>query len=369
MPIDDHQTRRPTGHRRGRPVAMTARDRRPPRKVKPRRVGVGPRPLSLISSKTQLSKVAHLYYIEEISQHQIAKRMNVSVASVSRALDKARKMGIVRITIHADPDDFSQMEIALEQAFGLNECLLVRSFEQIEHVYAAMAHALAEVLRRVLRPGDTVGLSWGETLKAVGEKMPPVSLGGIDVIPITGALGTIDTGIYPSSLARAFAEKIGGTPYLINTPAIVGSEAIRRSLMSDSSFQQIREMWRRLNVVILGAGGVGRDSSMYRAKVFSAAELDSMQSAGGLAACNFYVFDDQGQPVRAEVADRVVKLPLSELKRVEHRILVAAGQQKVSALRAVLRSRVANTLITDVDSGRALLAEVGATTASTTPER
>jgi DNA-binding transcriptional regulator LsrR (DeoR family) len=332
-------------------------------------VGAGPRPLSLISSKTQLSKVAQLYYVEEISQHQIAKRMNVSVASISRALDKARRMGIVQITIQANPDDFSQMEIAVEQAFGLNECLLVPSFEQIEHMYAAMARALAEMLGRVLRPSDTLGLSWGETLKAMGENMPALPIGGVNVVPITGALGTIDTGIYPSSLARAFAEKIGGTPYLINTPAIVGSEAVRRSLMSDSSFKQIREMWRHLDVVILGAGGIGRDSSMFRANVFSAAELDSMQSAGGFAACNFYVFDQEGQAVRAEVADRVVKLPLNELKRVEHRILIAAGRNKARALRAVLRSKLVSTLITDVESARALLPEASATTASATPER
>ena len=368
MPNRDRVTRRPLSRRRGRPLSMNARDRKPPRKTKGRRGGAGARPLSLISSKIQLSKVAQLYYIEEISQHQIAKRMNVSVASISRALDKARKMGIVRITINADPDDFSQTEIAIEQAFGLNECLLVPSFEQIDHVYAAMARALGEVLGRVLRPGDTLGLSWGETLRAMGEKMPALPIRGVDVVPITGALGTIDTGIYPSSLARAFAEKIGGIPYLINTPAIVGNEAIRRSLMSDSSFQQIRDMWRRLNVVILGAGGIGRDSSMYRAKVFSAAELDSMQSAGGFAACNFYVFDEAGQPVRAEVADRVVKLPLNELRHVEHRILIAAGRTKANALRAVLRSKIANALITDVELARALLPEP-ATASASGPER
>lgn len=291
----------------------------PPKTPREPRGGPGPRPLSLISSRSQLSKAAQLYYIEEISQHLIAKRMNVSVASVSRALDKARKLGIVRITIHADAHDFSQMEIALEQAFGLRECLLVPSFEQIEHVYAAMARSLAEILGRILRRGDTLGLSWGETLKALGDNMAPVPVKDVDVVPITGALGTIDTGIYPSSLARVFAEKFGGTPYLMNTPAIVGSDAIRRSLMSDSSFQQIREMWKRLNVVVLGAGGLGKDSSMFRAGIFSASELEAMQEAGGVAACNFILFDEEGNAVRAEVADRVVKLPLNELKHVEHR--------------------------------------------------
>jgi len=277
------------------------------------------------------------------------------VASVSRALDKARKMGIVQFTIQADPDDFSQTEVAVEQAFGLNECLLVPSFERVEHVYVAMGRVLAEVLSRVLHPGEILGLSWGETLKAIGETMPALPIGGVDVVPIIGALGTIDTGIYPGSLARAFAEKVGGTPYLVNTPAIVSSEAVRRSLMSDSGFQQILEMWRRLNVVILGAGDLGQDSSMYRANIFGAAELDSMQAAGGFAACNFHILDRAGRPVPSEVADRVVKISLSDLQRVERRILVATGQPKVDAIRAVLKSKLANALITDVESAQALL--------------
>ena len=336
---------------------MNSRRRKSSKTPRGPRGGPGPRPLSLISSKTQLSKAAQLYYVEEISQHQIAKRMNVSVASVSRALDKARRLGIVRITIHADADDFSQLEIALEQAFGLRECLLVPSFEQIDHVYAAMARSLAEILGRILRRGDTLGLSWGETLKAMGDNMPPVPVKGVDVVPITGALGTIDTGIYPGSLARVFAEKIGGTPYLINTPAIVGSDAIRRSLISDSSFQQILDMWKRLNVVVLGAGGLGKESSMFRASIFSASELEAMQQAGGVAACNFILFDELGNAVRAEVADRVVKLPLNELKHVEHRILIAGGRNKAHALAAVLRSRIATAIITDVECARALLRE------------
>ena len=285
-------------------------------------------PLSLISSRSQLSKTAQLYYIEEISQQQIAKRMHVSIASVSRALAKARQLGIVKISIESDPDDFSSLEIGIEEAYGLRECLLVPSFDQIEHMYAGMAQSLAELLSRILKKGDTLGLSWGETLKAVGDKMPFLSIGDVDVVPVTGALGKIDTGIYPSSLARLYAEKVGGTPYLINTPALVGSKAIRRSLMSDSSFLQARALWKQLGVVLLGASGVGKDSSMFRASLLSAKEMEAMQEAGAVAACNFAIFDKHGAPVNSEVSERVVKLPAADLAQVRHTVLIAGGKTR-----------------------------------------
>ena len=87
MQNNDCIVQHPTGRRRGRLALMNAPDLEPSKISKLRRRGAGARSLSLIASKTQLSKVAQLYYIEEISQHLIAKRMNVSVASVSRALD------------------------------------------------------------------------------------------------------------------------------------------------------------------------------------------------------------------------------------------------------------------------------------------
>jgi DNA-binding transcriptional regulator LsrR (DeoR family) len=312
-------------------------------------------PVPLISSRSQLTKAAQLYYIAGISQPEIARRMQVSIASVSRALTKARQLGIVEIQIHGDPDDFYDLEIALEQAYGLRECRLVAAFDQVEHTYAGMARALADLLGRILKRGDTLGLSWGETLKAVVAQMPRLSVRDVNVVPITGAMGTIDTGIYPSSLARTFAEKVGGTPYLINTPAIVESKVLRRSLMSDGSFRQVRGMWKKLGVVLLGGSGIGKESSMYRANLVSAGELESLASAGGVAATNFSIFDERGQPVASQVSDRIVKLPLEDLKRVTHSVLIAAGKNKVNALRAILRSKVVNTLITDAESARALL--------------
>ena len=281
--------------------------------------------------------------------------MNVSIASVSRVLTKARELGIVRIAIHPDADDHSHLEIAIEREFGLRECLLVSSFGDIEGVHAAMARALAGILGRILRSGDTLGVSWGETLKSVGELMPPMRNRGVDVVPIIGGLGTIDTGIYPNSLARTFAAKIGERLTSSTRPR---SSAVTRSAARScrtAASGRFRSIWKRLDVVLLGAGGLGEDSSMYRAKVFGPDELASMQAAGGVAVTNFLVLDQHGGAVRAEVADRMVKLPLPELRRVEHRVLVAEGRKKVDALRAILRSNLANRLVTDVECAQALL--------------
>ena len=47
-----------------------------------------------------LMKVVDFYYKEEMSQEQIAKRLNVSRTTISRALTKAKNEGYVKIIIN-----------------------------------------------------------------------------------------------------------------------------------------------------------------------------------------------------------------------------------------------------------------------------
>jgi DNA-binding transcriptional regulator LsrR (DeoR family) len=182
--------------------------------------------MSSSETRTYLAKVARLYYLEEMSQPEIARRMNVSVATISRALRKARESEIVRISIDESFERMGELELALEKEWGLQECVVVPTYERTESTYLEMAHVLSEILARLLSRGSTIGVSWGETLKAIGEHLRAIPGRDVRVIPIIGAMGMVDTGIYPNSIAREFASRLDGTPYLVNIPAVVDDRGI-----------------------------------------------------------------------------------------------------------------------------------------------
>ncbi len=307
------------------------------------------------SSRSLLVKIAHLYYIENLSQKEIAQRTRISVASVSRALARARDLKIVTISIQGGENDYSGLEIEIERTFGLSECLLVPSYGRIEHTYQGMAAAAADLLSRTLKPGATLGVSWGDTLRSVGESLPRMPSVRADVIPIIGALGWIETGIYPNSIARTFAQKMGGSSYLVNTPAFVDDPETRAALMADSNFRPVRDIWSRLDMAVLGVSGLTADSSMFRSGIFSEADLAGMREAGGECISNFVVFDGRGSMVPTGVSDRMVYLPLEDLRRVRTVAIAAAGAAKAEPLRAMLRSGICSALVTDADCARALL--------------
>lgn len=307
------------------------------------------------SSHSLVIKIAQLYYMENLSQREIAQRTRISVASVSRALARARELKIVSISIQGGENDFSRLEIDIERAFGLSECLLVPSYGRIEHTYQGLAAAAADLLSRTLKPGATLGVSWGDTLRSVGESLPRMPSVRADVIPIIGALGWIETGIYPNSIARTFAQKLGGSSYLVNTPAFVDDPETRAALMEDSNFRPVRDIWSRLDMAFLGVSALTVDSSMYRSGIFTESDLGGMRDAGGECISNFVVFDSRGRMVPTSVSDRMVYLPLEDLRRVRTVAIAAAGAAKAEPLRAMLRSGICSAVVTDTDCARALL--------------
>ncbi len=302
----------------------------------------------------QLAKIARLYYLEGLPQRDIAKRFNISIASISRALTRARELGIVSIEIKSDDEGFQAQESAIEMHYGLDECVLTRSHESLENSYVAMAEALSDLLPRLLPRSGVLGVSWGETLRAVARQLKPATNLVADAIPIIGAMGTVETGIYPNNLAGVFADKLGGRAYLLNAPAVYDSPDLARQMMESSTFDSVRETWNRVDVALVGTSGINEDTSMARQGIVAEAELAALAEAGAASAVNFSFFDDMGKPIDHEIGRRILNMPLETLKRVPHVVLVAGGFVKISAIRSALRSGVISVLVTDIETARAL---------------
>ena len=65
-----------------------------------------------------LYKIAEAYYVDELTQQQIADRFGLSRPKVSRLLKKAREARIVNITLVPPSGDVAALERALEQAYA-----------------------------------------------------------------------------------------------------------------------------------------------------------------------------------------------------------------------------------------------------------
>lgn len=305
-----------------------------------------------------IAKIARLYYLEEMNQKEIGEKLNISLATVSRNLSRAKERGIVQITVHDVRDGQSSLEVTIEKRFNLKECVVTRSAERRENVYREMGSAVGDLLSRVLQAGDEFGVSWGETLRAVGDSLVIDRPCEVDVVPIIGAMGEVETGIYPNAIAASFAQKLGGKSYLINAPAVLDSAAIRESIERDRNFAGVRQRWQKLAAAIVSVSSVTQEASVSRYSILSREELDHLRELGVACATNFNFIDRHGEPVLSDLDDRMIKMTLSELRRIRNLIVVASGAEKVQSILAALAGGFVDILVVDHDTAEALLQQV-----------
>src|SRR5215210_65530 len=72
-----------------------------------------------------LADVAQLYYVDDLTQEQIARRIGVSRSNVSRMLKEALDRGLVEIRIHHPLQTVPTLHHALCERFGLRDSLVL----------------------------------------------------------------------------------------------------------------------------------------------------------------------------------------------------------------------------------------------------
>ena len=127
--------------------------------------------------------------------------------------------------------------------------------------------------------------------------------------------------------------------------------------MTDSNFQQVWDLWQRLDMAILAVTDLEKDCSMYRSGLFTDEDLEQLHKDGATCCSNFCFFDSDGNLVDTPITERIVGLPAENLKNVRNIVFVAAGMGKVAPLRSMLRSGIGSILVTDVDVAKAILAK------------
>jgi deoxyribonucleoside regulator len=302
-----------------------------------------------------LSKIAMLYYLDDLNQQAIAEKLNISRTKVSRYLRKAREEKIVEIRINSQRERFEELERSLEKKFGIKECLLVSLYDDSAEIYRQIAASLSGLLERFLKDNDFLGVGWGTTLKSVAGYLEPEKKIAIKVVPLLGGLGKTGIEVHTNSVAKSFADKFGGTGYILHSPAVLDSREAKEMLEKDSSIREIIEMFKKVHTVVLGMSDIGPDSTMILTGNFTVDDFNYLGSLGAVGDVNLIFINEKGLPVPNRLDDRIVKISFEKLKKINNRIGIAFGEKKLKVISGALSGGLINILITDECTGLKLL--------------
>lgn len=299
-------------------------------------------------------RAAWLYYVESMTQEQIARFMNISRGKVIRLLAAAREGGIVRIRIQGRASEQIALERQLVATFGLADAIVVPAPADEAEIATVVGHAAGTYLSDQVRDGMSLGVGWGATLH-----MSLKALGGqpcqrLSVVSLLGGM-THSRAVNPSAVARRIADAFGADCYQLTAPVIVADESLRTALWSEPGLRELLERARRVDLALVSVGDVSEEATLFRQGLLPRSALASLQAAGAVGDVLCHFIDSEGNVVDHPVNRRVVAVDLEDLRRVPKIVVAAGGRRKVAAIRAALKATGASVLITEEAAARGLL--------------
>lgn len=313
-------------------------------------------------SAERLAHAAFLYYVQGLSQMDVAKQLGVTRSNVSRMLTAAREQYIVKFEIAYPLDRDLMMEQRLLKKFsgeGVSEVIVVPGREDGEgissHGLLAVGQAGCDWLDQNLKDGQLLGLCWGSTVEAMVASAHFNRRVDVEVVQLAGEL-SIDSRFSGHDLVRNLAEKLGGRYRYFNAPATTQDEATAVALVQTEQVASALALARTSDVAVLGIGQYGLDSSNLFLQRAGASDTEVREAVelGAVGQISGRFYDSSGKQLDLSINRRIISLDLDDLSAIESVVVVASGKSKAQAVRGAIRGGLVNVLIVDSSLGHSL---------------
>ena len=298
-----------------------------------------------------MTRVARMYYEQDMRQSDIAKQLGLSQATISRVFNRARDEGIVRISVNVPQGVYADMEEELIAAYGLRDAIVVDCDSENEQIVQRdVGAAAAYYVETTIKPNEVIGISsWSSNLLALVDAMHQVPRKpDVQVVQILGGVGNPSAEVHAARLTSRLARLVNGKATFLPVPGVVGSKESLDVLLADSYVQEAMALFDQVSLALVGIGAVEPSELLEESgNIFSGTELDTLRSAGAVGDILLHFFDENGQPVDTSLNNRVISMSLPQLQHVDRAVGVAGGKRKQEAILGALRGDLINVLITD----------------------
>jgi DNA-binding transcriptional regulator LsrR (DeoR family) len=311
---------------------------------------------SIAEASSLRLRAAWLYYNQGLTQKDVAERLGVSRSTVIRMLDEAMKRSEVQIWINAGIDECLSLATQLEEAYGLDEAIVVPETKDAgaEALAAAVGLALGQFLSEVIQDDMTIGVGWGRTMTASLASFRPPRRQGCKVVSLLGGIVAVHQ-TNPIDYTWRLASQFGAECYMFLAPLLVDSVKTKRALIEECGLKAIYELAEKMDLAVVSCGDIGPQSTSLSEGFISKTELDELIAAGCVCDTMFNFLDAEGRSVKHPINERVMSVDLDTLKTAKHIVLSSGGAHRAVAIRATIRRIGCNTLITDESAARELV--------------
>ena len=292
-------------------------------------------------------KTAWYYYMEGLTQQEIGQRLGIPRLRVNRLIDRARKTGMVQFSIRSGHTTRLELERQLIKTFHLRDAFIAPAPVKAEETNENVALAAAGYIYDQMGKQDFLNMGYGDTMSRLLNHLGALSDLPVNIVSLTGGVSYY----LPNTQSSVFNVKL----HLIPTPLVLQTKTAVDAMLQEPKVIEAFELTSLAQMTIVGIGALDEKSTIRKNGVLSYNDNLSLSIHGAVGDILCHFFDSDGDLISSSLEERLISTPLSQIRKMENVIGVAAGVVKAASILAALKGNYLNVLITDEPTARKVL--------------
>ncbi len=311
--------------------------------------------MSKLVDDNLMIEIAKLYYEDNLTQAQIANRLNISRSLISKTLTKAKNTGIVEVIIHSEViRPHKELEDQLKKVLGMRHVRICNT------VMSGMETLLANEANTLLKPrlssAKTVVVAGGQTIHAMASGFQTeVDYPNLTFVPASGGLGEFFWDSDPNNHTAVFASKCGAQHAQLYAPVFVDSEEAKSVLIRQAFLHKTLERAKHADIAVVGIGTPFSAVSLLEHQPQDIVDDLNDKRDQICGDINFNYFDENGQAIDCSWNRLTIGLSLEDLQHIPVVICVAHGTDKVKPIYTGAKHGLFNSIVIDIALAKKLL--------------
>ncbi|PXV93338.1 DNA-binding transcriptional regulator LsrR (DeoR family) [Lachnotalea glycerini] len=302
-----------------------------------------------------LVKICKMYYLEDLSQNEIAKQLFISRPQVSKLISKAKQKNIISFQIN---DPFSEEDKAAEQLkkrYHIEDVLVVDTRDvNSECASEKLAKNMSFLITRYVSNGSVIGISAGYTVAACSKYCNIYNCKNLQFIPLVAGQSFEGENWYANQSCQRFASRLKSKYMLLNTPLIIRNTQAREELENNIAVRPVLDCYDHLDTILLGIGQATPESTLGKCSI-SKDEINWAYEHGVKAVIGASFIDAGGNEISGTQSDFFIGIKVAQIRKCKSVVAVATGIHKVEAIKATLKGEYVNAFCTDLVTAQELL--------------
>lgn len=303
----------------------------------------------------EAARAGWLYYVAGYKQDEIARALGVSRQTAQRLVAMAVREKLIRVRLDHPITRCMELAEKLTRTFGLRHCEVVPSDPADPDSITGLAQAGAAILERELAgpQGRVIAVGTGRALRACVEDLPPMNRPDHTVVALLGHMmpGGLSTRY---SVVMRMADRLNAAHYPMPLPIYARTVKEREIFRLLDAVKQIHRLVGKADLTLVGIGNIGAEAPLLLDGVLTEVDIRRYAQAGAVGEIAGWLFDENGALIDAPANDLVNSVPLGVAG--DRRVYgVAAGTARAPAIRAAMRGRLINCLITNETTAEKIL--------------